>query len=227
VIPSARLLVVIPTFRAAATIGSVVTAARRVVPNVMVIDDGSDDGSGDVARGAGATVIRFELNQGKGRALQVGFAQATRSGASAVVTIDADGQHDPAEIPRLVTCWEATGASLVIGARSRGREGMTASRRFGNRFADRAISFFAGAPVPDTQSGFRLYDAALLASVRLRGSGYELESEVIVKAVRSGLRVASIEVRSPRVDGTTTSHFRPWADTARICWAVVASRLRS
>lgn len=226
-IRSARLLAVIPAYRAAGTIGPVVTATRSVVPGVVVVDDGSDDGSAEVARAAGAEVVRFAANRGKGAALRAGFAHARRSGADAIVTVDADGQHDPAEIPRLLSSWRATGAALVIGARSGGREGMTAARRFGNRFADRAISFFAGVPVSDTQSGLRLYDATLLAGVELRGSGYELESEVIVLAARSGFKVTSVEVRSPRMDGTATSHFRPWADTARICWAVVACRMRS
>jgi len=97
-------------------------------------------------------------------------------------------------------------------------------RRFGNRFADRAISFFAGVPVAGTQSGFRLYDASLLRVLRLAGTGYELESEILVKAARSGFRVLSTPVRLRRVEGSGTSHFRPWRDTARICVRVVASR---
>ena len=220
-----RLVAVIPAYEAATTIGSVVTATRSIVGSVIVIDDGSVDRSSAIAREAGATVLRFEANRGKGSALRAGFERAAAVGADAIVTVDADGQHDPSEIPRLVSCWEDTGASLVIGARSGERETMTRARRFGNRFADRAISLFAGAPVTDSQSGFRLYDASLLAVVRLRTGRYELESEVIVKAIRAGLRVASTSVRPGRIDGRATSHFRPWVDTARICWTVVACRL--
>lgn len=220
-----KLVAVIPAYQAAKTIVPVVAATRSILERVVVIDDGSTDGSGDVARQAGATVIRFGANRGKGAALRAGFARAMEAGAAAVVTLDADGQHDPTEIPRLVACREETGASLVIGARGGERHAMTRARRFGNRFADRAISLFAGAPVTDSQSGFRLYDVALFEVVRLRTSGYELESEVIVKAIRAGLRVTSTEVRPALIDGHAMSHFRPWADTARICVTVVACRL--
>jgi glycosyltransferase involved in cell wall biosynthesis len=221
-----RIAALVPAYDAESTVADVVEATRRVLPEVVVVDDGSSDHTATVARGAGAVVLRLDSNGGKGAALRAGFRHLLEGGAEAVVTLDADGQHDPGEIPRLVELWSSSGAGVVIGSQLHLRGGMLPIRRFGNRFADRAISFFAGVRVAGTQSGFRLYDARLLRSLRLTGTGYELESEIIVKAVRSGFRVLSIPVQLRWVEGSTTSHYRPWRDTARICVRVVASRLR-
>lgn len=217
-------MALVPAYQAASTVAEVVEETRRVLEEVVVIDDGSSDRTAALAGDAGAKVLRLDSNGGKGAALLAGFRHVLDCGADAAVTLDADGQHDPAEIPKLVALWTRSGAGIVIGSRLHLQAGMIPVRRFGNRFADRAISFFAGVPVVGTQSGFRLYDARLLRAVRLAGSGYELESEVVVKAARSGFLVLSTPVRLRRVEGSSTSHFRPWRDTARICVRVVASR---
>jgi glycosyltransferase involved in cell wall biosynthesis len=214
----------IPAYRAARTVASVVRGALRQLPTVWVVDDGSSDGTAEAASGAGARVLRFPANRGKGAALRAGFAELLRANVAAVVTLDADEQHDPSEIPRLIDCWRESGASLVIGSRQSLEAGMRPVRRFGNRFSRFAISYFAGVPVPDGQSGFRLYDAGLLRTLTLTGSRYELESEVIVRAARRGLRIEHVPIALTRIEGTETSHFRPWADTARICLAVVRTR---
>lgn len=219
-----KLLAIIPAYDAESTVASVVEATARVVPEVLVIDDGSVDGTADAARRAGAGVLRLRAHRGKGVALRAGFARGVAGGAAAVITIDADGQHDPAEIPRLLECWRTTGAGLVIGSRVHLEEGMRPVRRFGNHFARRALTLFSGVAVADAQSGFRLYDAALLRAVALRGARYEMESEVIVRAARAGFKVASTPIRLAQVDGYETSHYRPWRDTARICVAVVRAR---
>ena len=219
-----ELKAIIPAFQAEASVAEVVLATRRVLPDVLVIDDGSTDNTAGAARDAGAEVLRFPDNRGKGIALRTGFSRAMENGCRAVVTLDADGQHDPGDIPRLLARWRETQAALVIGSRTHLDREMTPSRRFGNRFARRAISFFAGLPVPDPQSGFRVYDARLLRSIPLRGVGYELEAEVIVRAARRGMRVESTPIRLKKVDGTPTSHYRPWIDTTRICVSVLISR---
>jgi glycosyltransferase involved in cell wall biosynthesis len=216
----------IPAYDAAATVGNVVREAGALLSPIIVVDDGSSDATGVEARSSGARVLRHDSNRGKGVALRTGFAQALAEGAEAVVTIDADGQHDPREIPRLLHRWRQTNAGIVIGSRARKYESMTPLRRFGNRFSRRAVSFFSGTAIADPQSGFRLYDARVLRRIPLRGTRYELESEVIVKAARAGFAIETVEVRIPTVDGTPTSHYRPWRDTTRICVAVVLSRLR-
>lgn len=218
------LCAVIPAYQAQATLGAVIAGTKAVLASVLVVDDGSTDATLQVAERAGAHAIRLETNRGKGAALRAGFAWALPRGAEAVVTLDADGQHDPREIPRLAEAWKASRAGLVIGSRAHLVAQMSPLRRFGNRFSRSAVSFFAGIPVPDGQSGFRLYDAALLRALPLCGARYELESEVIVKAARAGFRVESVAVRLAQVEGASTSHFRPWRDTARICTTVVRCR---
>jgi glycosyltransferase involved in cell wall biosynthesis len=220
-----RVVAVVPALDAAETIAEVVTRTREVLPDVVVVDDGSSDATARVAEAAGATVLRLPRNRGKGAALKAGFEHALRSGYDAVATIDADGQHDPKQIAALLRCREETGAMLVIGERTYGEDEMIPLRRFGNRFSRRAVSFFAGANVYDPQSGFRLYDRKLLEALTLRGERYEFESEVIVRAARAGLRIESVPITLLRAEGTATSHFRPWGDTARICVAVVRTRL--
>jgi len=214
----------IPAYQAQDSVGAVIAGVQGFLEHVIVIDDGSSDRTSDAAREAGADLVRFERNRGKGAALRTGFARALERGASAAITIDADGQHDPAQIPRLLARWRETQAGIVIGSRAGAYDGMTRLRRLGNRFSNRAVSFFAGAPIDDAQSGLRLYDARLLRQLPLRGTRYELESEILVKAVRAGFAVECVHVSVHEVDGTATSHFRPLRDTARICAAVVRSR---
>jgi glycosyltransferase involved in cell wall biosynthesis len=220
-----RVLALVPALDAAGTIEDVVARTRAVLRDVVVVDDGSRDATGEIAERAGATVLRLPRNRGKGAALRVGFEHALRAGFDAVVTIDADGQHDPGQVPALLRRRDETGATLVIGERTYGEDEMIPVRRFGNRFSRRAISLFAGVRVPDPQNGFRLYDRKLLEAVPLRGERYDLESEVIVKAARAGFVVESVPTRLLRVEGSATSHYRPVADTARICLAVVRTWL--
>jgi glycosyltransferase involved in cell wall biosynthesis len=218
------VLGLVPAYQAEASIAGVVRGAGRHLSRVLVVDDGSSDATARAAEDAGAQVLRLERHRGKGGALRAGFQSALDAGHRAVVTLDADGQHDPDEIPLLIERWVTSRAALVIGSRASLEAQMTPMRRFGNRFSRVAVSIFAGVEIPDSQSGFRLYDAALLRALPLTGNGYELESEVIVKAARSGFRIESAPIHLSKIEGTATSHYRPWRDTARICVAVVRGR---
>lgn len=214
--------IAIPAYQAAPSVGDVVRRSRAVVPAVVVVDDGSNDGTAEAARAAGAEVVSLPVNQGKGRALATAFRELFGRGFGAVVTLDADGQHLPEEVPVLLAAPAA--ADLVLGTRDHLFAGMSRVRRLSNRISSRAISFAAGQPLPDVQTGFRLYRKRLIDGVGFSEAGFEAESAVVVRAARRGFRVVGVPVRLGFVDGRTTSHFRPLIDSLRIARAVIRAR---
>ena len=218
-----RIAVAIPAYEAVHSVGSVVTRARAVIQDVLVIDDGSGDGTADAARAAGAEVHSFPHNCGKGAALSAAFSVLFSRGFTAVVTVDADGQHLPEEIPHLL----AVDADLVLGTRDHLFAQMGTVRRFSNRLSSRAISWAAGQPLADVQTGFRLYTRDLVERTGFPESGFEAESAVVVRAVRRGLRVAATPVRLGKADGRGTSHYRPVQDSLRIAAGVLRARFWS
>lgn len=220
-----KIAVLIPALNAERTIAKVVVEARRQCEPVTVIDDGSRDATGEVARAAGAAVLRHEVNRGKGGALKTGFAWALENGFDAVVTLDADGQHLPEEIPKFIAEFSTSGADLIIGGRSHLFQQMLPRRRVANRFSAWCIAKCSGARVTDSQSGFRLYSARLLRGIKLRTDGFDMESEVIVRAGRRGFGIVTIPIDLGFVDGIATSHYKPLKDTLRIAWTVIRARL--
>jgi glycosyltransferase involved in cell wall biosynthesis len=221
---SARILAVIPALDAGRSVGRVVEGCLTYLPDVVVVNDGSADDTRAVAEKAGARVVDHPKNMGKGAALKSGFRLAIDEGFDAVLSLDADGQHLPAEIPKLLDAFRETGADLVIGDRSRLWGGMVPRRRNANRFSAWAISRCAGVRVPDTQSGFRVYSIDMLRSIPIRADGFAAESEVIVRTGRSGGRIVAVPIELGFVDGLSTSHYRPLLDTIRI--AIVVGRTR-
>lgn len=219
-----RAIVVIPALNAEPSIDAVVRGCKAVNDDVLVVDDGSADRTAGVAREAGAQVVSHSTNRGKGAALKTGFAYALQHGFDAVVTLDADGQHLPAEIPRFFAAHTVTGADLIIGGRAHLFAQMLPRRRFANRFSAWSIAYASKTNVTDSQSGFRFYSANLLRAVRLRSEGFDLESEVIVRAGCGGYKVMTIPINLGFVDGQSTSHYRPLKDTARIFWTVFRVR---
>jgi len=208
-----REMAVIPARDAASTIAGVVRGVKEALPGlaVLVVDDGSTDGTSTAAREAGADVIRHEVNRGKGAALQTGFDEAARRGAERVLTLDADGQHDPAYAPRLLHALD--GHDLVIGSRDRDRTGMPWIRRATNSFMTRIVSHLAGTPIEDTQSGYRAISAPVLAAVRPGSLRFEYESEFLIEAGRKGFAIGSVPV--PTLYNAPGSHIRPFRDTVR------------
>jgi glycosyltransferase involved in cell wall biosynthesis len=175
------------------------------------VDDGSSDDTHRVARACCDFVARHDANRGKGAALRSGFKAALANGADAVLTIDADGQHDPACAPRLVQALE--GADLVIGARVRSDGDMPLHRRMTNAISSAAVTRIVGADVPDAQSGYRAISSAVLRAVDASGDRYEYETDFLIRACRAGFRVASVPV--PTLYGAP-SHFRHVGDGARV-----------
>jgi glycosyltransferase involved in cell wall biosynthesis len=216
--------VAVPAFQAEPSVGDVVLRCREVFDEVLVVDDGSTDGTSDLAAAAGARIIRHDGNLGKGRALRTAFDDLFRKGFDQVVTIDADGQHLPAESPNLLRV-ARTGADLVIGSRDHLFEAMHPIRRLSNRYSSYLISAVAGLTLSDVQSGFRLYSKELIGTVGFPEPRFEAESAVVVRAVRGGFKVRTVPIRLGFADGRVTSHYRPIIDSLRIARAVARARM--
>jgi glycosyltransferase involved in cell wall biosynthesis len=220
---SRRLAVAIPAYEAEDTAANVVRRALAINASVVVVDDGSRDGTGDAARACGVTVLTHEVNFGKGRALNTAFEHLFAEGFDAVATIDADGQHPPEELPKLLAPWR-DGADLVLGTRAHLYRSMGRVRRASNGTSSWLISHVAGAELPDCQTGFRLYTRTLIETIGFPEPRFEAESAVLVRAVRSGFRVVGVPVRLDKADGRATSHYRPIVDSLRIAGAVARAR---
>jgi glycosyltransferase involved in cell wall biosynthesis len=217
-----RIAAAIPAFQAGASVGDVIRRTREVLPEVLVVDDGSSDATAEAARGAGAELVAHAVNRGKGAALVTAFRTLFARGCDAVVTLDADGQHLPEEIPRLLEA--ASGAELVLGTRAHLFAEMSSLRRAGTRLSSWAISALAGRSLPDIQTGFRLYTRCLFEATGFPEKRFDAESAVVVRAARRGLRIVPVPVRLGFADGRTTSHYRPVVDSLRIARAVVRAR---
>ncbi len=220
---SGRFAVAIPAFEAAATVAPVVRRALAMAADVIVVDDGSRDETGEAARACGVPVLRHEVNCGKGRALENAFRHLFANGYDAVVTIDADGQHPPEEMPKLLAPWR-DGADLVLGTRVHFFAAMSRLRRASNGTSSWLISHIAGASMPDCQTGYRLYTRHLIETTGFPEPRFEAESAVLVRAVRQGFKVVGVPVRLDRADGRATSHYRPLVDSLRIASAVTRAR---
>ena len=206
-----RIAAAIPAYQAGASVSDVVRRTREVLPEVLVVDDGSSDATAEAARGAGAELVAHRVNRGKGAALVTAFRTLFARGCDAVVTLDADGQHLPEEIPNLLGA-AREGADLVLGTRAHLFDEMVAARRVANRLSSWAISWAAGQPLSDVQTGFP-------------ETRFDAESAVVVRACRRGFRVVTVPVRLGFADGRTTSHYRPLVDSLRIARSVVRARL--
>ena len=201
---------VIPVHNEAATIAAIVTATRVYMP-VMVVDDASTDGSGQLAATAGASVLTLPTHQGKGAALQYGFREALRHGVASVVTLDGDGQHNPQDIPRLLQASRQWPGSLIIGGRLETEDAIPRHRLYAIRVASFWINWMGGCNVQDTQSGFRVYPAAILRSLPLKHGGFLLESEVLLKAAQRGCDLRELPIQAVYVPGQR-SQYRPLQD---------------
>jgi glycosyltransferase involved in cell wall biosynthesis len=215
-----RVCAVIPAHNEADVIGDLVAAARQHVAHVIVVDDGSVDGTGARAAEAGASCIRLEKNQGKGAALRRALARVPGA-FTHVLFMDGDGQHRPEDIPSLLREARVSDADLVIGTRPLDQSRMPLSRHLSNSLGSRLASRLVGQPIRDSQSGFRLVRLASLSALSLRSRRYEIEMEVLIKLCRRGARVAHAPVALVYDGGRARSKMRPIRDTVRIClWSL-------
>ena len=203
---SGPIVALIPAYEEGPRIGAVVEAARRHLP-VVVVDDGSTDDTAARAEAAGATVIRQVPNAGKGAALRAGFRHALEAAAPAVVTLDADGQHDPDEIPAFLQRFGARQAELIIGQRD--LRSMPPVRRLSNALGGLALAAALGRSVPDNQSGYRLIGRTLMrVLLDSDESGFEFEVEMIARCLVLGLPLDAVPIRT--IYAGEPSHIRPW-----------------
>jgi glycosyltransferase involved in cell wall biosynthesis len=208
-----KVAVLIPAFNEAEAIGQVVQGALAEVTRVLVVDDGSTDGTGDIAARAGAEVLRLPRNTGKGAAIRAGLERLSQGDTTHVLFMDGDLQHRADEIPRLIDAARRTGAALVIGERVFRREAMPPSRYWANVIGSWALSTFMGVRLADTQSGFRLVALEAIRDIPLTARGYEFETELIVKLTRRGATVVGVPVSA--VYNGARSKLRPVRDTTR------------
>jgi len=200
------IVALIPAHDEAPRIDPVVRAAAAHLP-VLVVDDGSSDDTAAVARAAGATVLEQRPNAGKGAALRTGFRRALEDGAEAIVTLDGDGQHDPAEIPRFLAAW-AERPDLVVGRRN--YRAMPPARRLSNELGRLAFSWAVGREIPDNQSGYRLVSRRLAeATLASDEPGFAFEVEQITSCIRMGGTIAWVPIRT--IYAGAPSHIRPIA----------------
>lgn len=211
--PSAESTVaLVAAYDEAGRIGGVVRRTLPGVARVIVVDDGSSDGTGAEARAEGAEVIVHPANRGKGAALATGIARCLELGCEWVLLLDGDGQHDPTDIPELMAAVGA-GATLAVGNRMGHVDGMPWGRRIGNRVSSWLVSRLIGQRVADSQCGFRLLHRSVLGALKFSTRHYESDTEMLILAALAGHRIANAPVAT--IYGGETSHIRPWKDLAR------------
>jgi glycosyltransferase involved in cell wall biosynthesis len=212
-----KICVLIPAYNAQETLGLVLKKMEPLEMDTIVVNDGSSDGTGRVASENGAQLLEHPVNLGKGAALQTGFQYILQKGYQVVITLDADGQHDPSEIPFLLKIFRDVEPDILIGSRAAGFAKMTFLRRFWNRLGVKAVARLCHSDITDSQSGFRLIRTDALKEIDLSTSRFETELELLIKACKKGFSVVSIPIAPRKIDGTGSSHFRPVVDTWLVC----------
>ncbi|MEG3192709.1 glycosyltransferase family 2 protein [Lysobacter sp. D1-1-M9] len=231
------IAVVIPALNEALRIRGVVEGALAECPHVIVVDDGSDDGTAEAIADLPVTLLRHERRMGKGASLRDGFAEALHRGFEGIVTMDGDGQHLARDIPRLLDAAQRYPDHIVIGARLRRRDRQPAYRRIANHFGDWGIAWGTGYRIADTQSGQRYYPARVAALGDVPGEDFVFEAQILISAARLlGTRCVSvpIESRYQCADASAdspgeqfrASHFRPMRDFGRITCHLAMQVLR-
>ncbi len=215
---------VVPALNEAERINRVLHGLKSYLPkkNIVIVDDGSTDETAAIALEEGVQVISHARTMGKGASLRTGFGRILECpGIEALLTLDADGQHDPGEIGSFVEIYRQMGADIVIGSRMADTSGMPVIRKMTNRITSLIISARAGCRIDDTQSGYRLIRCGLLRRITLITSHFETESELLIKAASSGARIVSVPIKT--IYAGERSKIRPFNDTGRFISIVARS----
>ena len=207
-----KIIALIPGFNVAGLIGPLVRQVRPYVPEVVVVDDGSRDGTGEEAKRSGATVLRHPKNLGKGKALQTGFQYVLKQETEGCLILDGDGQHSPEDIPTFLKA-ASDGADIILGKRMERPEQMPFIRRWTNRFMSYLISKLLGEDIPDSQCGFRFIRFEVLSKLNLEASKFEIDSEILIEAHRRHFRIVSVPIQT--LYHGEKSSIRPLRDTWR------------
>ncbi len=202
-----KICLLLPAYNESQTIGHIISQARIYIESIIVIDDGSSDNTAQIAREQNVVVLQHEVNRGKGMALRTGFEYALAQGYEIIITMDSDGQHEPADIPRFLKQLQYHHSDIVIGARVLDRKKMPLHRKLNNKLISKIGSWFCGQKVIDFQSGFRLIKSEVLRSITLETSRYETESEMLIKAGRMGFQIEALPIRT--IYGKETSDVKP------------------
>jgi glycosyltransferase involved in cell wall biosynthesis len=213
-----RPAALVPAYRCSGTVGGVIRNLRAHVGEILVVDDGSRDGTADEARAAGARVLERPENGGKGCALRDGLADLLARAFTHVAFVDADGQHDPDDLPALLSA-ARSGADFVVGSRLKDPATMPAKNFWANTIGDKVLSRMTGLPIEDGQSGYRVIATRLLRRLRLRANRYSIENEILIKAAPHVERFATVPVKT--IYGPARSHYRPFRDTWVTSWVSV------
>lgn len=215
----ATTVALIPAYNCAEALGGVLSSLSTQGLDIIVVDDGSSDGTPEVATAGGARLIRHRENRGKGAALRTGFQCALDLGYGGVITLDADGQHDPSEIPAFLA--RALHADLILGTRDRRGSAMPFHRRLSNWATSAILMWRTGQPVADSQTGFRYLARPLVAAVEFKTNRFQAESEILIRASMAGFRFDEVAVAT--IYTGEASQIRALRDSFNFAWLVAQS----
>ena len=218
-----RIVALIPAYNAARRLPEVITGVAEHISrsDIVVVDDGSSDDTLRIAESCETVVLKHARNRGKGAALKTGFGFALTEGYDAVLTLDADGQHDPRCIPAFIQAQRQTQADIVVGSRMHDISTMPLHRRCSNTLTSLIISIRVGCRIPDSQSGFRWIRSSVLRAIPLKDDGYHLESELLIKARKKGARIVAVPIETIYRD--EKSSIKPFRDTLRFVVLIIRS----
>lgn len=207
-----KIAVLIPAYNSEDTVGRVVGGIKKYISDIVVVNDGSMDNTEEAASASGAYVINHKVRRGKGEALKTGFKALIDRGFKAILTMDADLQHDPEDIPLLIEKYREGGFGIVIGSRMASRRDIPKYRLIPNLVGNMFLSSASGREIEDSQCGMRIYSTELLKVITLNTSRYDTEAEAIIKAGKAGFEFAFVPIKAIYAEDQKT-YFRPVVDT--------------